>query len=231
MGNFPTSAREPPGIERRLVGMKRALVLGLVFPLAAACGDTETDGASSGGASSGGASGSGGSSVDGSAGSGGSTVDGSAGSGGSTVDGSAGSGGGTPDGGSCQEGGVSDAGAEAIIAAACAVAVVRVTRIDEECSGAGGAHVTFDVVAVGKGPTLTRVNHGGHAYYAPPEGPDKVGEYFVAGIDPFGKLVAQPDNSGWCITGLPSVDGYAHTMVEAASEGAAKAKMAAILAK
>ena len=226
--------------------MKRALLLGLLFPLAAACGDTETDGASSGGASSGGASSggvssggvssggasSGGVSSGGASGSGGSSVGGSAGSGGSSAGGSAGSGGsGSPGGGSCQEGGVADAGAEAIIAASCAVAVVRVTRIDEECSGAGGAHVTFDVVAVGKGPTLTRVNHGGHAYYAPPEGPDKVGEYFVAGIDPFGKLVAQPDNSGWCITGLPSVDGYAHTMVEAANEAAAKAKMAAILAK
>ncbi len=135
------------------------------------------------------------------------------------------------DAGSCQEGGTLDAGLEAVIAASCVVAVIQVARIDEECSGAGGAHVTFDVIAIGKGSGVTQVNHGGHAYYAPPEGPDKVGEYFVAGIDPFGTLVPQPDNPGWCITGLPSVDGYAHSFVEATSEADAKAKMAAILAK
>lgn len=208
--------------------MVRVVLLGLVLA-AAACGETESDGASaSGGASSGGASSggtsSGGTSSGGTSGSGGGGTDGSAGSGGN-----AGSGG--LDAGVCQEGGVLDGGAEAIIAAACAVAVIKVTLIDEECSGAGGAHVTFDVIAVGKGPALTRVSYGGHAYYAPPDGPDKLGEYFVAGIDPFGKLVAQPDNPGWCITGLPSVDGQVHALIEAASESAAQAKMAAILAK
>ena len=131
----------------------------------------------------------------------------------------------------CQEGGTLDAGTESIVAASCAIAVVRVQRIDEECSGAGGAHVTFDVIAVGKGGPLTRVSHGGHAYYAPPQGPDKVGEYFVAGIDPYGKLVPQPDIAGWCISGLPDVDGAAHTLLEASSEADAKAKMQAILAK
>ncbi len=215
-------------------GMRRALCLAVVV-IATACGETESDGssatggASSGGTSSGGTS-SGGTSSGGASGSGGGGTGGNAGSGGSAgADGSAGTGG--TDAGSCQEGGVLDGGAEAIIAAACAVAVVKVTRIDEECSGAGGAHVTFDVIAVGKGPALTRVSYGGHAYYAPPDGPDKLGEYFVAGIDPFGKLVAQPDSPGWCITGLPSVDGRVHALVEAASEAAAKTQMAAILAK
>lgn len=220
-------------------GMKRALCLAVVV-IAAACGETGSDGSSatggtsSGGAQTGGSSSggtpSGGTSSGGASGSGGGSTGGGAGSGGSAgADGSAGTGG--ADAGACQEGGVLDGGTEAIIAAACAVAVVKVTHIDEECSGAGGAHVTFDVIAVGKGPALTRVSYGGHAYYAPPDGPDKLGEYFVAGIDPFGKLVAQPDNPGWCITGLPSVDGRVHALVEAASEAAAKTKMAAILAK
>lgn len=219
--------------------MARWLVL-TALVVAACSGETSGDGsggadASSGGTSSGGASGasgSGGSSATG--GSGGSGASGgSAGTGGSSgTAGSAasgGTGGAIADAGSCQEGGTLDAGTEAAIAAACTVAVVRVARIDEECSGAGGAHVTFDVIAVGKGPAVTRVNHGGHAYYAPPEGPDAVGEYFVAGIDPFGQLEPQPDIPGWCITGLPSVDGRVHTYLEASSEADAQAKMAAIL--
>jgi hypothetical protein len=149
-------------------------------------------------------------------------------SGETTADGSGG-----PDaagtGASCQEGGTLEAGIEAVIAASCVAAVVQVTRIDEECSGAGGAHITFDVIAVGKGPALMRVSHGGHAYHAPPEGPDELGEYFVAGIDPLGKLEPQPDIPGWCISGLPSVDGRVHSYIEAASEASAMAKMAVIL--
>jgi hypothetical protein len=204
---------------------------GATLVMAVACsGDTSKEVASSGGASSGGASSGGASSggaSSGGASSGGASSGGASGAGGASTGGAAG----TDAGASCQEGGLADAGAETIIAQSCVVAVVRVLRIDEECSGAGGAHVTFDVIALGKGTGVTRVRHGGHAYYAPPEGPDKLGEYFVAGIDPFGQLVPQPDNPGWCIVGLPPVDGYAHTFLEAASEADAKTKMAAILAK
>jgi hypothetical protein len=41
---------------------------------------------------------------------------------------------------------------------------------------------------------VTRVSHGGHAFHATPEGPDQVGDVFVAGIDAFGMLVERPDN-------------------------------------
>jgi hypothetical protein len=135
------------------------------------------------------------------------------------------------DGGSpeCSDAGAGDASGEAAIAASCVVAVVKVTRIDEECSGAGGAHITLDVVQLGRGSGVTRVGHGGHAYYAPPEGPDKVGEFFVAGIDPLPSLTPQPDNPGWCLVGLPAIDGVAHTLLEASSEAEAIAKMNALL--
>lgn len=192
-------------------------------------GGTSTGGTSSGGTSAGGNP-SGGSSAGGTS-SGGTSTGGASGAGGSSAGGgTSGSGGATDAGVTCQEGGTVDAAAEAVIAESCVVAVVKVARIDEECSGAGGAHVTFDVVAIGKGGGVTKVQHGGHAYYAPASGPDKVGEYFVAGIDPYGKLVPQPDNPGWCIVGLPPVDGYAHTFIEATSEADAKAKMQALLA-
>jgi hypothetical protein len=162
---------------------------------------------------------------------------GAGGSGGATG-GSGGAGGSSGGGGSagvdagpytCADGGTIDAGGEAAILAACVVAVVKVTRIDGECSGAGGAHITLDVVKLGRGTGVTRIHYGGHAYYAPPEGPDKLGEFFVAGIDPFGSLMNQPDNPGWCLTGLPAIDGEAHTLLEASDEADATAKMNAIL--
>jgi hypothetical protein len=115
---------------------------------------------------------------------------------------------------------------QSAIATSCSVAVIKVTKIDGECSGAGGDHITFDVLEIGRGPALTQISAGGHAYYAPSEGPNAVGQIFVAGIDPFGKLVPRPDNPAWCITGLPAVDGYAHTTlrVNDAVEGSAKMK-------
>ena len=226
--------------------MTRAALL-LFFLVAACSGETKSDGGNagstasggsgvgasggSGGSSSGGTS-SGGTSSGGTPGGGGSAGSGALGGGGApSGGGSAGTGaGGATDGGACQEGGVPDAGVEATIHSSCVIAVVKVTRIDEECSGAGGAHITLDVIAIGKGSGVTKVNHGGHAYYPPPEGPDQVGDYFVAGIDPYGKLIDQPDNPGWCIVGLPQVDGWAHTFLAASSEADAKTKMAAILA-
>ncbi len=165
----------------------------------------------------------------GTAGSGGSAT---GGSGGSPVDASLGGAGGqTADGGVCAEGGASDASTESAIATSCSVAVLKVVRIDGECSGAGGDHITFDVLEVGRGPTLTKISAGGHAYYPPPGGPNAVGQIFVAGIDPFGKLVPRPDIPGWCITGLPAVDGYAHTMIQVKSAFEGSAKMKQILGK
>ncbi len=115
------------------------------------------------------------------------------------------------------------------IASACIVGVVKVVRLDEECSGAGGTHVTMDVLEIGRGSGVTKVSFGEHAYWPPPEGPDKVGDFFVAGIDGYGKLVPQPDNAGWCLVGLPAVDGRAHTLLEASSQADASAKMKQIL--
>jgi hypothetical protein len=134
------------------------------------------------------------------------------------------------DAGACYEGGTSDASVASSITSSCVVAVVRVSHLAEECSGAGGTHVTLDVLAIGKGSGVTRLGHGGHAYYPPVDGPNQLGKYFVAGVDPFGKLVERPDNPGWCISGLLPVDGYAHTFLPASSEADAKAKMQTLLA-
>lgn len=187
-------------------------------------GSTSTGGTGGTGGSTGGSGGRGGGSG-GSSGGGSGGVSAGGGTGGVSVGGSAGSDAGTF---TCSDGGTVDAGAEAAIAAACVVAVVKVTRIDEECSGAGGAHISFDVVKLGRG-SATSVRYGGHAYYAPPEGPDNVGEFFVAGIDPLGALTPQPDNPGWCIVGLPAIDGIVHTLIEASDEADATAKMNTIL--
>jgi hypothetical protein len=125
---------------------------------------------------------------------------------------------------------VIDASAEQAIRQACVVAVVRVSRIDEECSGLGGAHVTFAVVELGRGSGVTTPGMGGHGYFAPANGPRRVGDYFVAGIDPFGMLRPRPDNPAWCLVGLPAVDGEVHTLVPATGEVDARTRMQAILA-
>lgn len=148
--------------------------------------------------------------------------------GGVTSGGSGGAAGSNDAGVTCTDGGI-DAGAEEAIAASCIVGVIKVTRIDEECSGAGGSHITFDVVALGRGSGVTRVQYGDHAYYAPPEGPDAVGEFFVAALESYGSLIPQDDNPGWCLTGLPTVDGKVLAYLEATSEADATAKMNALL--
>lgn len=167
----------------------------------------------------------------GSAGGGGVAGSGNAsGAGGVSGSGNTSGAGGAFDAGACQEGGAVDAGAATIIAASCTVAVVQVVDLQEECSGAGGTHVPFDVIQVGKGPSVTKLDHGGHAYYAPADGPKQLGQYFVAGVDPYGKLVPRPDIPGWCIGGLAPTDGHAHTLLLASDEADAKAKMQALLA-
>jgi hypothetical protein len=101
--------------------------------------------------------------------------------------------------------------------------VVRVAEIEEECSGLGGTHVVLSVVAVGRGPAVTMLSHGGHGYSAPADGPRSVGQYFVAGVDAFGRLM--PRQEVWCVGGPPDVDGHAHTLLPANSEADARAKM------
>lgn len=212
--------------------LRACLLLSATFLVG--CGDTSSDGASGGaggGSSGSGAVSSGGSSATGGSGTGGAADDSGTGgaeggSGGGAGDASVGGSGGSTDAGVCAEGGANDASAQSAIATSCSVAVIQVTRIDGECSGAGGDHITFDVLEIGRGPALTKISAGGHAYYAPSEGPDAVGQIFVAGIDPFGKLVPRPDNPGWCISGLPAVDGYAHTTlrVQSPAEGSTKMK-------
>ncbi len=196
--------------------------------LVTACGGStdDTSSTTSGGGGSG-ATSSGGST---SGGSGGTT---SGGGGGAPSGGGGGTSGASTDAGSfvCEDGGSQvDAGMKETIAASCVVAVVQVTRLDIECSGAGGTHVTLDVVKLGRGSGVTRIRFGDHAYWPPPEGPDQLGEWFVAGIDPYGGLIDQPDNAGWCLVGLPSVDGEARALLEATSETDATQKMNAILA-
>lgn len=183
-------------------------------------GQTATGG--SGGVSTGGTSGNGGSGGIATGGGG------SGGSGGTSVGGNAGVGGSEDAGVTCTDGGI-DAGAEEAIAASCIVGVIEVIRIDGECSGAGGEHITFDVVALGRGSGVTRVQYGDHAYYAPPEGPNAVGEFFVAGLESYGSLMPQEDNPGWCLTGLPPVDGKVLAYLQATSEADATAKMNALL--
>jgi hypothetical protein len=86
------------------------------------------------------------------------------------------------------------------------------------------------VIAVGRGARVTRLSFGHHGYYPTPEGPDQVGEYFVAGVDAFGRLVDRPGaNNGWCIAAEPQVDGAVHTLLPASSEADARARMAGFL--
>jgi hypothetical protein len=196
------------------------------FLLLASCGGSsektdQTATGGSGGTSTGGSGGgTGGSSVGGSGGAGG--------SGGTSTGGQGGEAGVADSGVACTDGGI-DAGAAEEIAASCIVGVIKVIRIDEECSGAGGAHITFDVVKLGRGAGVTRVQYGEHAYWAPPEGPDAVGEFFVAAIDGYGSLMPQEENPGWCLTGLPTVDGRVRALIEASDEADATAKMNALL--
>ncbi len=234
----------------------------LLASIAACSGQTtvniNTAGAQGGSAGSSAGTGPGGSAGSGAAGgtgaSGGTTASG--GTGGAATGGASGSG----IGGSSSAGGPGDAGVDAAgmggmttdagctdapqptvedaIRNACTVALLRVSRIDTECSGAGGDHITFDVVELGRGSTVTKVHAGEHAYYPPMSGPNAVGQYFVAAVTALGKLEPRDDNPGWCISGLPPVDGhvpvldtavtsihtYAYERVATQAEGSARMK-------
>ena len=229
-----------------------ATMISIACAVAACSGDTDDDSrdaaAGSGGASaSSGAAGTGGAAGSGAAGGAGASagrggqagsaaaagVAGASGAGAAGAtggSGSAGRDGGVPDAPvSCPEGGTPDASAEDAIRASCTVALARVSRLDEECSGLGGTHVTFAVIEVGRGAAVTVLSHGGHGYFAGQTGPRAVGEYFVVGVDPLGSLTPRPDNGAWCITGLPAVDGEAHTLLRATSEADARSRMRALL--
>jgi hypothetical protein len=212
----------------------RLLALFAALNLAVACGGSSSrDGAAGAGGGTGNSAGTAGTTATGgtgnSAGTAGTTATGGTGNSAGTA-GTGGTAGSDAGASACLDGGpTEDASAQDAIAAACIVAVVKVVRLDEECSGAGGAHVTMDVLEIGRGSNVTKVSFGEHAYWPPPEGPDKVGDIFVAGIDGYGKLVPQQDNSGWCIVGLPAVDGRAHALLEASSQADASAKMQQIL--
>ena len=229
-----------------------AVVLSVASVLAACSGDTESDrrdaaagsaggsgtsasGGSSGAAGTGASAGSGGGA--GATGAAGSSVAGAGGSGGSAGADAAGGSGGTAsagrDGGrpdaptSCPDGGTPDASAQDAIRASCTVAVVRVSEIEDECSGLGGTHVVFSVVEIGRGSAVTMLRYGGHGYFPPADGPRTVGQYFVAGIDALDGLMPRP--MVWCTGGPPDVDGEVHTLLAAANEADARAKMRGLI--
>jgi hypothetical protein len=181
---------------------------------------------SGGGAGTTGAAGSSGAGAGGSAGSAGSGAAG--GSAGSSGTASAGRDGGAPDAPtSCPDGGTSDASAQDAIRASCTVAVVQVSAIEDECSGLGGTHVVFSVVAVGRGSAVTMLRYGGHGYSPPADGPRMAGQYFVAGVDAFGGSMPRP--MVWCTGGAPDVDGEVHTLLAATDEADARAKMRGLI--
>jgi hypothetical protein len=107
-----------------------------------------------------------------------------------------------------------------------AAAVLRVVRVDDECSNAGGTHLTLEVVTQAKGTALKRVAAGGHALWIDA----KPGDVYVAGIGPPADAKRR-SNPGWCLKGLPDVDGYATTIVKAATVEEAEARLRELLGK
>jgi hypothetical protein len=150
-----------------------------------------------------------------------------------STDARSGAGGAAPDSGNsaCTPGGTGAVTADDAIRRSCTVAVVRVTRIDDECSGLGGAHVTLELLEIGRGGPVALVHYGGHGYIPTSEGPDRVGDVFVAGIDSFAAPRPRVDEPAWCLVGLPAVDGVAHSLIAATSAADASTKMRGLLGK
>lgn len=87
--------------------------------------------------------------------------------------------------------------------------VARTTRVDEECSGAGGAHLTVEWISIRCGAMagVDRLYFGSHAYYPMPR--PMVGDLLAIGAVPDNTFSAggSRDNAGWCLNGLPTVQG------------------------
>lgn len=105
-----------------------------------------------------------------------------------------------------------------------AAAVLRVVRVDDECSNAGGTHLTLEVVSQAKGSPMKTIAAGGHALWIEA----KPGDVYLAGIAPPAGAERR-SNPGWCLKDLPAVDGYATTIVKAATVEEAEARLAELL--
>jgi hypothetical protein len=107
-----------------------------------------------------------------------------------------------------------------------AAAVLRVIRVDDECSNAGGTHLTLEVVAQARGPAMKTVAAGGHALWIEA----KPGDIYLAGIAPPAGAERRA-NPGWCLKDLPAVDGYATTIVPATTVEEGEARLRELLAR
>ncbi len=111
------------------------------------------------------------------------------------------------------------------------IGLARVTRVDEECSGAGGTHVTLEWVTVRCGPAsgVDRVALGEHAFMPTPR--PSTGSLMVVGAVPDARFAAagSRDEPGWCLVGLPTVQGIVTgwAAVGSETEGAAILDMVA----
>lgn len=102
----------------------------------------------------------------------------------------------------------------AAYAAAGLVGAYSVIDVAEECSGAGGVHVTFELQTscFRSSPAPRIVRYGGHACVTAKAW--QVGEVAVLGVDPGAPL---PSPSGWCVDALPKADGVARLYVSSSS--------------
>jgi hypothetical protein len=105
-----------------------------------------------------------------------------------------------------------------------AAALLRVTRVDDECSSSGGTHLTLEVVSQAKGSPHKLVAAGGHAIWitAAP------GDLYVAGIGP-PEGTSRREAPERCLKDLPAVDGYATAILKVASEDEGRSRLGEIL--
>ncbi len=99
-------------------------------------------------------------------------------------------------------------------------AILSVAQTIEECSGAGGRHVVFEVHERLGTRGVSYAHFGGHAYYpiSPGIGLERafpLGALYVGEVVPFVRADedhdGNPDSSaaGWCLDGLMKTDGVA----------------------